>query len=252
MSHSNRFAACLAAGALAIAFGSQALAQNQAQQKPYEGKGSIGEIALDGVLFTDAEGKRVFAGIDRRKAKVTVTGAAESGFLSAGLVVRFSATMTGKGLVEEKIKELQVVEPSDLVKIGLQPDLAPGEDLKEAEKKGPVSYIVIAPIRSFKNNQLQVAAPGKAVKAELAEDCKITVDVSNFTIASEGDEISVDGKVFQEGQNIGGMLTPTQVLADKVQITLSKPLTAPGKKKPAAKAKKKPRGKKGQESAFGT
>lgn len=251
MSRLNSVAAFLLTGALAVAVGSEAAAQNE--KKEYLGKGSIGELGPEGIQFNDAEGKTVLVGINRGKTKVTVTGAAEPGFLSPGRVVRFSAAMTNKGFVEEKIKELSVIETSDVVRVGAQPDLSPGEDLKEAEKKGPVTWIVIGPIRTFKNNQLQVNAGGKAIKAELADDCKITIDVSDFTIAREGDEISVEGTVFQEGQRVGDITTPTQVLGAKVEITLSKPLTAPSKKKGGAKAKtpKKKRGKKGEEPLFG-
>ncbi len=244
MSHRNLLAAYLLSGFVVLAIGMPAAAQNQGPE-PYEGKGNIGEVGFEGIQFNDAEGQTVLVGIERNKTKVTVTGTAEPGFLGPGLIVRFSAAMTNKGLVEEKIKELQVVETSELVKVGAQPDLAPGEDLKEAEKKGPVTWIVIGPIRSFKNNQLQVNAGGKAIKAELADDCKITVDVGNFLIAREGDEISVEGKLYQKGQRVGDVTTPSQVLADKVEITLTKPLTAPSKKKGAKpKTPKKKRGAK--------
>jgi len=244
MSHRNLLAAYLLSGFVVLAVGMPAGAQNQGPE-PYEGKGNIGEVGFEGIQFNDAEGQTVLVGIERNKTKVTVTGTAEPGFLGPGLIVRFSAAMTNKGLVEEKIKELQVVETSELVKVGAQPDLAPGEDLKEAEKKGPVTWIVIGPIRSFKNNQLQVNAGGKAIKAELEDDCKITVDVGNFLIAREGDEISVEGKLYQKGQKVGDVTTPSQVLADKVEITLTKPLTAPSKKKGAKpKTPKKKRGAK--------
>jgi len=154
------------------------------------------------------------------------------------LIVRFSAKMSSKGLVKDPIGELAVIEASELNQIGAQPDLAPGEDLKKAEKEGPVEWVVIGAIRSVKKNQLQIAAGGKAIKAEVADDCKITVDVSDLSIVQAGDEISVVGKQYP-GLQVGGASQPGQVIGDKIDVVLAKPLTAPGKKK-GAKAKPKP------------
>lgn len=236
MSYRIRLAAFVSVALVLAALYSPSLAQNQFGQikkeaTPYDGKGNIVEVGPQGIQIKDSEGKTLYVGFDL-KTKITVTGTAEPGFLSPGLLVRFTATMTSKGQVEDKISELAVVEASDTNKVGAQPDLEPGKSLKEAEKEGPVTWIVVAPIRSFKNNQLMVAA-GKAIKAEVAEDCKITVDVTNYTIAQEGDEIAVVGKLLQEAQTMGDVTIPGQVLAEKVDITLVKPLTAPGKKKGA-------------------
>ncbi|HVW36128.1 MAG TPA: hypothetical protein VHB99_02445 [Pirellulales bacterium] len=238
MSHHIRLAAFVSAALVLAALQSPLLAQNQFGIKkepppPYDGKGNIVEVGPQGIQMKDSDGKTMYIGFDQ-KTKFTVTGTAEPGFLSPGLLVRFTATMTSKGQVEGKIAELAVVEQSDTNQIGAQADLEPGKSLKEAEKEGPVTWVVVAPIRSFKNNQLMVA-PGKAIRAEVAEDCKITVDVTNngVALAQEGDEITVVGKLLQEAQTMGDMSIPGQVLAEKVTITLVKPLTAPGKKKGA-------------------
>lgn len=245
MSRRNLLAAAVLAAIVLAALCSPSLAQfKKPEPQPYDGKGTIGELGFDYITFNDAEGKTMAVGFNQ-KTKVTVTGTAEPGFLAPGLIVRFSAVITGKGLVEEAIKELAVIEVSELNKPGMQADLAPGEDLKEAEKKGPVTYVVIGTIRSIKNKQLQILA-GKTIRAEVADDCKITIDVSNPGIAREGDEISVTGKLLQEPQKMGDSSLPGQVLGEKVEIALSKPLTAPGKKKGAKP--KTPRKKKGAAS----
>lgn len=238
MSDRIRLLAFFSAALVLAVVESPSLAQNQFGQikkeaTPYDGKGNIVEVGPQGIQIKDSDGKTLFVGFDQ-KTKITVTGTAEPGFLSPGLLVRFTATMTSKGQVEDKITELAVVEQSDTNKVGAQPDLEPGKSLKEAEKEGPVTWIVVAPIRTFKNNQLTVTA-GKAIKAEVAEDCKITVDLTNngIALAQEGDEIAVVGKLLQEAQTMGEMSIPGQVLAEKVDITLVKPLTAPGKKKGA-------------------
>lgn len=249
MSHSKRFAASLLAGALVVAVGSQASAQfprarfpkfqNQATE-PYEGSGKVSEVGPEGVMFKDSDGKTVVASVSPTSIKeITVTGTAEPGFLSPGLVVRLMAKMSKKGLIEEKIEKLQVVEPSETYKIGLQADLAPGENLKDAEKNGPVNYVIIGPIRSFKNNQLQIAVPGKAVRAEVAEDCEIELDVTNYLLANEGDEVSVKGKTFKAPQVGGAAPSQLFVIAEKLQITLAKPLSAPGKKKGSSRSRRR-------------
>jgi hypothetical protein len=236
MSYRTRLAAFVSAALALAVLQSPLLAQNQFGIKkepppPYDGKGNIVEVGPQGIQIKDSDGKSLIVGFDQ-KTKIAVTGTAEPGFLSPGLLVRFTATMTNKGQVQDKITELAVVEQSETNKVGAQPDLEPGKTLKEAEKEGPVTWIVVAPIRSFKNNQLMVAA-GKAIRAEVADDCKITVDVTNYTIAQEGDEIAVVGKLLQDAQTMGDLSIPGQVLAEKVDITLVKPLTAPGKKKGA-------------------
>ncbi|HUY91363.1 MAG TPA: hypothetical protein VMV10_21675 [Pirellulales bacterium] len=246
MSHRPLLVAPLLAAFVLAAWQTPSFAQGLGQFKlgqfknnpppPYDGKGQIAEVAPQGIQFTDADGKTMIVGFDQ-KTKFTVTGTAEPGFLAPGLLVRFTAVITGKGQVEEKIKELAVVERTpDTNEIGAQPDLQPGQTLKEAEKEGPVSWLVVGQIRSFKNNQLMVVA-NKAIRAEVAEDCKITVDVNTYTIAREGDEIKVTGKLLREFQKVAEGAVPGQVLAEKVEITLVKPLTAPGKKKGAARAR---------------
>ncbi|HVX62596.1 MAG TPA: hypothetical protein VHC19_18400 [Pirellulales bacterium] len=249
MSHSKRFAASLLAGALVVAVGSQAAAQFPRAQfpkfqsqatEPYDGSGSVSEVGPEGVMFKDSDGKTVIASVSPTETKeITVTGTAEPGFLAPGLVVRFMAKMSNKGVVEEKIKKLQVVEPSETYQIGLQADLAPGESLKDAEKNGPVNYVIIGQIRSYKNKQLQIAVPGKAVKAEVADDCEIELDLSNYLLASKGDEVSVKGKAFKAPQVGGNAPSQAFVIAEKLQVTLAKPLTAPGKKKGSARSRRK-------------
>ena len=250
MSHVKSFAAMVSA-AVALAVAAAPLqAQNQFGQfktepTPYDKTGNIVEVGPQGIQIKDADGKTMNVGFDKDTKSVTVTGTAEPGFLSPGLLVRFTAPMTSKGQVQEKIKELAVVVLSETNKVGAQPDLEPGKELKEAEKEGPVTWIVVGTVRSFKNHQLQVIA-GKAIKAEVADDCKITIDVNDYTIAQEGDEIAVVGRQFQDSQTVGETTVPGQVIADKVDITLVKPLSAPGKKKGAkAKTPKKKKSKGG-------
>ena len=240
MSHRNLLAACPLAAVVLAALASPSQAQfKKPEPTPYDGKGTIEAVGFEGIQFKDADGKTIVVGFDfKTKPKVTVTGTAEPGFLAPGLIVRFSAKMSSKGLVKDPIGELAVIEASELNQIGAQPDLAPGEDLKKAEKEGPVEWVVIGAIRSVKKNQLQIAAGGKAIKAEVADDCKITVDVSDLSIVQAGDEISVVGKQYP-GLQVGGASQPGQVIGDKIDVVLAKPLTAPGKKK-GAKAKPKP------------
>ncbi|HXT61318.1 MAG TPA: hypothetical protein VN699_21935 [Pirellulales bacterium] len=239
MSHRNLLAACPFAAMVLAALASPSQAQfKKPEPTPYDGKGTVEAVGFEGIQFKDADGKTIVVGFDfKTKPKVTVTGTAEPGFLAPGLIVRFSAKMTSKGQVKDPIGELAVIETSELNQIGAQPDLAPGEDLKKAEKEGPVEWVVVGAIRSVKKNQLQIAAGGKAIKAEVAEDCKITVDVSDLSIVQAGDEISVVGKQLP-GLPMGDGAQSGQVIGEKIDVVLAKPLTAPGKKK-GAKAKPK-------------
>ena len=65
-------------------------------------------------------------------------------------------------------------------------------------------------------------AAGKTVTLEVADDPKITVDLTDGSVIGAGDKISASGKKFK-GQT-------GYCLADTITITLTEPLT--GKKKP--------------------
>lgn len=211
--------------AIACAIFSTASVQGQ-DLPPYSGKGTLDGTTRGYIKMTDSSGTPYLVKI-LDTAKITVVGTAEPGFLKPGLIVRMTAELNSKGIAQSELTEISIIELSDLINFTLQADLAPGEDIND--QKGPVNYLVIGRVKSFKNGQLQVVAPGKVIKAKLAEDAKINVDVTDYSWAQEGDVVSVDGKLYMPGQ----------VIADKVQIEMAKPLAPKGKRRPPSKSTRK-------------
>jgi hypothetical protein len=238
--------AALAAAWLATLNG---LVLAQAQQfPPYEEAGTVFETGPMGLLIQDTKGTRVLIQPNPMKVSVTVAGTAEPGFLKSGQLVRFEAKLDSKGIVKDEITKLAVVTQSENAYPRLDADIGPGDDLKELEKKGPVNYLVVGKLKSFKNGQLQVATPDKEIKAKLAEKPEITVDlgeVDNLALVGEGDKVEdIKGKLVQTPGAGGDPTSPGIVYADVIKITLSKPLTGKKATKGKKTADKKTAGKK--------
>ncbi|MEX2118787.1 MAG: hypothetical protein WD847_04180 [Pirellulales bacterium] len=193
-----------------------------AQEQPYlpfSGSGKIEKAVRGFIQMKNDADERYVIGIHPMNTRVTVTGTADPSFLTNGLWVRFSVELNKQGRPQGELTELTIVELSEVVQPGAQADLVPGEDAKEQE--GPIPYIVVGQVRGLRNDNLQVAVPGKTLKLKLAEEAKITVDVSNYGLVRLGDEITVDGKQYQPGK----------VVADRVEIKLVEPLVGKGKKR---------------------
>ncbi|HUY32942.1 MAG TPA: hypothetical protein VMV69_09185 [Pirellulales bacterium] len=222
-------------------------------QDDYQEEGTVTGVGPTGLLVTDAKNNRVLVSPNPRAAKITVAGTAEPGFLKAGMYVRFEAKLDKQGNVKDEVTKLDIVDLSENVQLRLDPDIGPGDELKELEKKGPVNYLVIGKLKTFKKGELLVATPENDVKAKLADKPEITVDVADLSLVSEGDKIEIKGKLgrrFGVGAAAAAVnaVTPGFVLADEIKVTLAKPLegkkSAGGKKGSKKSAGKKPVGKK--------
>jgi len=212
------------------------------QQNIYQEEGTVMEAGEMGLLVSDTKSNRVWVQPNGNPnptmaCKITVAGTAEPGFLKGGLFVRFEAKLDKQGNVKEEVTKLAVVVLSENNQLRLDPDIGPGDDLKELEKKGPVNYLIIGRLKSFKKGELQVATPEKDVKAKLAEKAEITVDVDDLSLVAEGDKIEIKGKL-QQAPGVGGVAAaPGFVFADEIKVTLAKPLA--GKKTAVKKTGKK-------------
>ncbi len=207
------------------------------QQEPprYTGHGKIQELGDGIVSMVDASGQPYLVAFDRRSGyQVQVVGSADETYLAPGMLVRFTADLNEKGVAQEPIKRLSIVELSEVVRPGLQAQLAIGE---EPNKRGPQTYVVVGQIRSVRRGQLQVATPDGAVKAKLDPEAEIEIDVSDYRLARKDDKLEVEmGFLLAPPQGE----QPGQVVAQRVIIELDpqNPLTGKGKKqRPAKKAK---------------
>ncbi|HEV3004725.1 MAG TPA: hypothetical protein VGX78_09695 [Pirellulales bacterium] len=216
----------------------------RAQQLPaeYSASATVDEVGQDSLLVSDTKYGKVWVQLRQRDLRqlnslpgtVEVTGTAETSFLKPGLLVRFHVKLE-KGNVEGDVAALEIVTLSEKVQLGLNHEPVPGKTLKELEKAGPVDYIAVGRVKSFKNGLLQVSTGGdKDLKVKLSETAEVKVDVDDLSFASSGDTVEIKGRITQLPFNGGEV--PGRVVADEMKVTLAKPLT--GKKATAKKGKK--------------
>ena len=171
------------------------------------------------------------------KSQVMVTGTADFDYLRPGLIIRFEAELDNKlrAAHDAELKELTIFTPkapSDLGIASAQGGFAPEPDEGAKKEKTPPpqsgSAIIGGKITAIKNRQLTVAAGGHKIKINVADDAKIGVEVSSYSIASRGDKVIAEGSYTKQGQ----------LVADRgVTIALQNPLQAPSKRGRAPVAK---------------
>lgn len=219
---------------LVVVLALRAAAQQQ-EPPPYTGHGKIQELGNGIVSMVDGSGQAYLVAFDRRGGyQVQVVGPADETYLAPGMLVRFTADLDGKRVAQEPIKRLSIVELSEVVRPGLQAQVAIGQ---EPNKRGPQTYVVVGQIRSVRRGQLQIATPDGVVKAKLDPEAEIDIDVTDYRLARKDDSLEVEmGFLLAPPQGE----RPGQVVAQKVIIELDpqNPLTGKGKKpRPSKKAK---------------
>lgn len=163
-------------------------------------------------------------------SKLGITGTALPEFLKAGLLVSFTADVDDKGVVDQPVKELQIVSPSETT--------TPGLFREDRDNKESTRFYVRATIRTNKEGVLTMSAGGKQVQATLASDAKIKVESTDPKIAQEGDEIKLTGRMVEEFRSEGNQIKPGKIFGEKIDIVLAQPLDKDaGKKRPSKPAK---------------
>ena len=229
--------------------GRQQQQQQQQQQKfnqPTEIQGTL-EGAMQGRLVVLAADNRPWQVGIPANAKEQVTGTASPECLQNGLLVELKAKIDDRGAIEDKVGELSIVSLSQERRVGLfpseenaeQPGFGdevgdkPAKSAKAAKRtKGSAgknaihagTYRIVGKLSVGHNGKLAVLAGRSPLSFELAEQPTITIDTSNYSIASKGDKITVKGLV---GPNNRGVL---MAQATEVKIELAEPLTGPQKK----------------------
>lgn len=164
---------------------------------------------------------------------IHITGEAEPGWLQSGMAVRLTAKInTKKGRFIDPITELEVIASRPEIEPGLidenkpkdTDDLFPAGDKKPAKKpkatKLPeeMTATLVGEIGSFKEGEIAIKVPGfKVVKGELAEKCKISVDIANPAMIRVGDKVTVVGEYFEAYAPNGG--APGRGFIKKIDVT---------------------------------
>ncbi len=213
------------------------------------GTGKVAQLA-PGVLGVVGEGgEQWMVKLPNKAEEFAITGKAERGFLRAGMWVEFEGTVGKRGQVNEPVKEMLIFTPRPGYEVGIGPNTPaasggasaglftspePEEKPKKAPKPSgpeePMVYRIAAEITKVgRKGEITVGAGGVSLKADVAEDVKIKVDVADLGFISVGDKVEFQGWYYAAAKN--------QVYATSVTVTAAQTFTD-GKKskvKPAAK-----------------
>jgi hypothetical protein len=100
---------------------------------------------------------------------------------------------------------------------------------KSGVLKPPGTFAVRATVKSCKDGKIMLGAGhNTSIKAELASDVTIDVDMTELRVVQRDDKVTVDG--------IGTQAQPTYVAAKTIKVELANPLTG-SKKRPSKTAK---------------
>lgn len=224
---------------LAILLGLPGVSWGQKRgEKETERAQCVGKLKgmAQGVLQVETDkGERMLVAIEPRAQEVSFIGQATAAFVQPGMLVQFTASLDKKGEAQEKISQLKVISPKKETQVGLQAEggfaggelFASSDDDAKKKKKQRASdtaqYLVTGSVRSIKDGKMYVAALGAVVKAELADNCQVSLEVSDIRLAREGDNVEAEGWRYPN--------QATQMYARRVIITADKPLGADDKKR---------------------
>lgn len=185
--------------------------------------------------------------LPRELAGIRVTGKARPSYLQPGMMVRFSGQFDSKGKPQAPISKLEVFTlklvdgdmPAPL-QFGVFPEavfrgeLAPkdaavgpaaaGQPAATPASSEVASLIVSGQLRGLRKGELLVAAGTTLVRAPLAENAEISVDVPDYRWVRPGDEIEVAGWSYPH--------LKTHVVATRVTIRAGQPFGIVPEEKP--------------------
>lgn len=243
------FLSSLSLAALLIA-GSVGFAQNL-EREPLNVSGTVKGGVPGAVQVAVSEKEAWIIHIDESSIKpqdISFSATAEKTFLRPGMFLEFRAQVNKRGTVLEPVANLTVFTPSEARPPGVLPDgpaggggaglFDEGKDKKKEEKKpdpkekkaakakgdDTVYRIAGAVTKVGRAGDVTISAGGTLVKFNLAEDCKISVDLNDIAFVSPGDKVVVQGWNYK-GQMGEGW-------ASKIEVTATNPLSDGSKKKP--------------------
>ena len=211
------------------------VAAQKREGEQVRGVGKLTGLAPGVIQMETSKGERWFVAVEARSPDISFQASATPAFVQAGMLVQFRAQLDKKGEAQEEITQLKVTSQRMGIQVGVQPDGGfTGGDLfasndedggkKKKKARADVSpYLVTGAVRSIKDGKMYVAA-GPTVKAALADNCKVDVDISDIRLAREGDSVEINDGWRYPNQ-------PNQVYARRLTITAEKPLGVDEKKR---------------------
>jgi hypothetical protein len=225
--------------------------QQHANMQPTEIQGTLQGVMHGRIAVLDSNNQNWQVAIPAN-AKIEVTGTLSADSLQAGTVVEFKAEIDDHGALKEKVGELSIVSLSADKQLGVTSDTDLGGDqggfgdagdkkkTKTAKRKPAAgkkltagSYRIIGKLTVGHGGKLAVLAGKTQLALQLADDAKISIESSDYSLASKGDQVTVKGLMLP---NRPGMAQATDV---KIELS-GQAATSPAKKKPAKGEAKKP------------
>lgn len=202
-------------------------------------EGKIEDMGQGLLQIKDSAGESYLVKVEGGVKNVFMTGKADPSFLSRGMLVQFTARLDKKGETVEPLRELTVFTPREGEQPGIfsEPQIgaaasgifSDAEDesarLKKATANEPRSWRVVGVLAGEKSGKLQIAAGNNLIKARLAEDVRIAVDVADLRLARKGDAVQVQGWRYPQQK--------LRVIANRISVTAAEPF-ASAKSKPRA------------------
>ncbi|MCA9124341.1 MAG: hypothetical protein H6822_07975 [Planctomycetaceae bacterium] len=240
MRHTRKTAAFLTILLASVGFGQEG--------QPRENVTASGVIkgVRPGVLAVLTEqGEQWLVKIPDRPQDISFVASANPNWLRPGMLVKFKNTFDAKGRPAATVRQLEVITLRPDTQLGLIPDSQFGggatglfsseEPAKKQSAPETMSFTVAGTLRGFKDGNLLVAAGNMPVQSQLDERATISVDVSDYSLAREGDTVELTGwyylghrdRVFSNRLSISSK--------EKLGMEEGKEKKVPTKKEPATK-----------------
>ena len=203
------------------------------------GKGVVKGVRPGVLAILTEQGEQVLVKVPDRPQDVSFVGSANSSWLRPGMLVKFKNTFAAKGKPVATVRQLEVISLRAETQLGLIPDSQLGggaaglfsndEPAKKQSSPETMSFTVAGTLRGFKDGNILVVAGGTPVQSQLDAKATISVDVSDYSLAREGDSVQFNGW-FYLGQR-------DRVFSNRLTISTPQKLGMEegADKKPAAK-----------------
>jgi hypothetical protein len=166
-------------------------------------KGVVKGVRPGVLAIVTEQGEQWLVKVPDRPQDVSFVASANRSWLRPGMLVKFQNSFDAKGKPVALVRQLEVISLRADTQLGLIPDSKFGggatglfsdeEPTKKQSAPETMSFTVAGTLRGFKDGHILVAAGGTPVQSQLDEKASISVDVSDYSLAREGDSVQVNG-----------------------------------------------------------
>lgn len=166
-------------------------------------KGVVKGVRPGVLAIVTEQGEQWLVKVPDRPQDVSFVASANRSWLRPGMLVKFKNTFDVKGKPVALVRQLEVISLRADTQLGLIPDSQFGggvaalfssdEPVKKKSVPETMSFTVAGTLRGVKDGNILVVAGGTPVQSQLDEKASISIDVSDYTLAREGDSVQVTG-----------------------------------------------------------